>query len=212
MASHIKHYLKSSEQQWECSYIYPHFSLPRYLPFPRPTHPTSSHSISLPACSLTTRTSSHRTSNHYTNSKMCFMTDAFFSQCSHWGVPQCESCVRGARSGCWNNTTIGTKRIDGLCPACKYRSSIIASQPQSQINSSLNLVQIVQEQQTQKPQIAWEQSQKQFRITHRTGNNKKSTRPLTRKGLEKRPLTFAMQASFKKANEKKNAIMHLPVE
>ena len=60
---------------------------------------------------------------------MCWMTETYFSKCCHWGRPRAETpCAAGEISGwlggCWNNTIIGTTRIEALCNACRYRASI----------------------------------------------------------------------------------------
>lgn len=60
---------------------------------------------------------------------MCWMTETYFSKCGHWGIPRAETpCPAGNESGllggCWNNTVVGTARIQELCKACRYRASI----------------------------------------------------------------------------------------
>jgi hypothetical protein len=97
---------------------------------------------------------------------MCFITDVYFVFCAHWGVPQVETlCAAGAlskqKSGCWNNTVVGTKRIDELCPACRYRKSVIAAHGQypAQTQTLQSFEQIMQEQATEKQKQAEKEAQ-----------------------------------------------------
>ena len=147
----------------------PRASLGLYHLVPRP--PTF-HPILFPR-SLIFFLSFHQPKATNSQPNMCFITDVFFVFCAHWGVPQVEtSCAAGAlskqKSGCWNNTVVGTKRTDELCPACRYRKSVITAQgqylPQTQTPQSFE--QIMQEQATQKQKQAGEEAEKKSVIVH----------------------------------------------
>jgi hypothetical protein len=136
---------------------------------------------------------------------MCFMADSYYEECKHWGILQVESPCAGAiagglKSGCWNKTTVGTNRIDGLCPACNYRASVISSQdwPQSTFRKSESEEfsgrgHTSSKHQTQMTETPQEQTQSQFQITHMTCNGVKA---VTRTGFH-RALIVAKQDTIK---------------
>ncbi|CZT45091.1 uncharacterized protein RSE6_05370 [Rhynchosporium secalis] len=60
---------------------------------------------------------------------MCWLTESWYKSCSHWGPRQLSTaCARGeasaSLSGCWENTVLGVKNHDGLCPSCRFRADL----------------------------------------------------------------------------------------
>jgi hypothetical protein len=150
---------------------------------------------------------------------MCQLLDEFYAQCSHWGHQKAVETrcpageLPGMKSGCHNSEVVGSKRIEGLCPICRYRGSLFTAQAPTQ--PKLTFTKIMQEQRTQnaevsKAEIAHE-ARKKVRIIQRTCDSKKSVRPLTRKGIEEKPLTFAVLEELEKEKKQQNAIVHIPI-
>ena len=156
---------------------------------------------------------------------MCHLTDRYYAECTHWGVPLVEThCAKGfasrLKSGCEDNVTVGSQRIVSLCPACTYRASVTgmldqtsypASVPSfpssapsrpSSISSFQSSASSSQSSLFSLPeQLSSEQVQQDFRITHRVGNTVTS---LTREGLEN-------QAGINRAvKAQKSGFVYLP--
>jgi hypothetical protein len=146
------------------------------------------------------------------------MVEAYYEGCHHWGFPLVETpCAKGGRlkSGCSDNTTVGPINIEGRCPACRNRGSVSAAEgglsqchrELSQISESPSPASLVEtKQREQRTSIAQEQTERYLQITHRTASGR--VKPLTRRALEKKPLTVAKQAGIKA----KTAILLLPFE
>jgi len=60
------------------------------------------------------------------STRMCHLTETYYTRCSHWGSKRVETpCevanLHGWTAGCSSHETIAATRVEDLCGACKHR-------------------------------------------------------------------------------------------